>query len=195
MIKENLILNLAKKNKGIITTKEVSENNIARIYITKLVKENKLFKIDRGIYSTSITSINNYYKMQNKSKHIIFSHFTSLKIQGFYKNIDKEEHISVKQGYNAKKFNNYKVFYNNDKNYKKGMMTYKYEGHTIKIYDIERCVCDIIKDRNRFDESNYNKFINYYFNLDNLNYKKLLEYSKILRVSKLVHHYLSLFKA
>ena len=195
MIKENQILSIALNNKGIVTTKEVSENNIPRIYLTKLVKSNKLFKIDRGIYSTSLTNIHNYFKIQNKSKCVIFSHFTSLKIQGFYKNIDKEEHISVKQGYNAKKFSNYKVFYNNKKSYKQGIITYNYEGHNIKIYDIERCVCDIIKDRNRFEESKYNKFINYYFNLENLNYKKLLEYSKMFRISKLVHHYLALFKA
>lgn len=195
MIKENEILRLAKENNGIITTKIITENNIPRIYLTKLVKDNKLFRIDRGIYSTTKTTVTPYYAIQNKSKKIIYSHFTSLYLQGIYKNIDKQEQISVRQGYNAKKFKNYKVFYNSPSNYKKGLITYMYNGQKLKIYDLERSVCDIIKDRNRFDESMYNKFINYYFNKIDLNYKKLLEYSKALRISKLVHHYLSLFKA
>lgn len=195
MIKENQILKLAKKNKGIVTTKMVTENNIPRMYITKLIKENKLYRIDRGIYSTSTKQVSKYYSMQNKSKKIIFSHFTSLEIQGFYKNIDEKEQLSVMQSYNAKKFNNYKVFYNNKSTYKYGLIEYEYQGEKIKVYDIERSVCDIIKDRYRFDESKYNKFINFYFNKASINYKKLLEYSTKLKINKIVHHYLSLFKA
>lgn len=195
MLQENKILQLANKNNGIVTTKQVTENKIARIYLTKLIKENKLYRIDRGIYSISKINIEPYYSLQNKSSKIIFSHFTSLKIQGFYKNIDKREQLSVEQGYNAKKFTNFKVFYNSKSNYLLGVTRYKYNNHYLKIYDLERTICDIIKDRNRFEQMEYHKFINYYFNRNDLNYKKLLEYSKALRISKLVHHYLSLFKA
>ena len=159
MIQENKILSIAKNNKGIITTKEVSDNNIARIYLTKLIKEKKLFRIERGIYSTSKTNIDIYYSMQNKSSKIIFSHFTSLKIQGFYKNIEKEDQLSVPQGYNAKKFDKYKVFYNSKSCYLKGVTRFMYNNHYIKVYDIERSVCDIIKDRNRFSELEYNNFL------------------------------------
>lgn len=195
MIKENQILELARKNKGIVTTKEITENNIPRIYITKLINDNKLYRIDRGIYSTTKREVNNYYSMQVKSKKIIFSHFTALEIQKFYKNTDHKMHISVMQSYNAKKFSNCKVFYNNKRNYKLGLINYEYNNQIIRIYDIERSVCDIIKDRNRFDELEYHRFINYYFNIEHLNYKKLLEYSTVLKISNLVHHYLALFKA
>lgn len=195
MKNENEILKIANKNKGIVTTKQVTSNNIARIYLTKLIKEKRLYRIDRGIYSTSDIKVNQYYAMQNKSKKIIFSHFTSLYLQNFYKNIDSQDQLSVPQSYNAKKFTDFKVFYNSKTSYQKGIKEYCYNNHYIKLYDIERSVCDIIKDRHRFSELEYNKFINYYFNRNDLNYKKLLEYSKVLRISKLVHHYLSLFKA
>lgn len=195
MIKEKQILELAKINNGIVTTKDVTKNNIPRIYLTKLIKDKKLFRIDRGIYSTNKINVDPLYSMQTKSKKIIFSHFTSLNIQGFHKNIDSEEQISVPQSYNAKKFINLKVFYNNKKTFNEGLIEYEYKGQKLKIYDIERSVCDIIKDRHRFNEDKYNKFINYYFNLEHLNYNKLFKYSSSLKVSKLVHHYLSLFKA
>ena len=68
-------------------------------------------------------------------------------------------------------------------------------NNKIIVYDIERSICDIIKDENRFDKREYNKLINYYFNKDDINYTKLLEYSKLLKVSKKVQQYLSLFKA
>ena len=162
MIKEKEILNLAKNNNNIVTTKMVTENNIPRIYLTKLVKENKLYRVERGIYSTIKLNVDPYFQLQNNSKKIIFSHFTSLKIQGFYKNIDKVTHISVPQGYNAKKHKNNKVFYNSLKSYKAGLIKYKYNGNILKIYDLERTVCDIIKDHSRFEEIEYNKFITHF---------------------------------
>ena len=195
MIKENQILELAKNNKRIVTTRLIDENNIPRIYLTKLVKEKKLFRIDRGVYSTAKKQIDPYYAMQVHSHKIIFSHFTSLNIQGFYKNIDKYDQLSVPQGYNAKKFDDFKVFYDNEEHFGMGLIEYKYKGNIIKIYDIERAVCDIIRDRHRFDEIEYYKFINYYFSQEKLNYKKLLEYSTSLKINDLVHHYLAILKA
>lgn len=195
MIKESQILKLAKSNNGIVTTREVVDNNIPRIYLTKLINEKKLYRIDRGIYSLYNAPTNKYYSIQVKSQKIIFSHFTSLNIQGFYKNIDKEDQICVPQSYNAKKFSEYKVFYNNKRNYKLGLIEYIYNGQKIKLYDIERCVCDIIKDKNRFDELEYYRFINHYFSIEHLNYKKLLEYSTVLKINDLVHHYLAILKA
>jgi len=195
MTKEIQILQLANSNKGIVTTKMVVDANIAKIYLTKLVKERKLFRTDRGVYSISNNKVDEYYTMQVQSKVIVFSHFTALEIQGFYKNIDKKTQITVPQGYNASKFNDEKVFYDNKKNYNKGLIEVEYKGNILKLYDIERSVCDIIKNRHRFDELEYYKFINFYFNIEHLNYKKLLEYSTILKISELVHHYLAILKA
>lgn len=195
MTKEYQILQLAANNNGFVTAKQVTENKIARIYLNKLINQNKLYRVSRGIYSLNKINIDPLYAMQHRTKKVVFSHFTSLNIQGFYKNIEKKVHISVPQSYNAKNYKSYKVFYNSKSSYENGIIEYKYNGYILKIYDIERSVCDIIRDRTRFDESEYNKFINFYFNRLDLNYKKLLEYSKALRISKLVHHYLSLFKA
>ena len=68
-------------------------------------------------------------------------------------------------------------------------------GNKIIVYNLERSICDIVKEQNRFDSREYNKLINYYFNLHDINYPKLLEYSKLLRISKKIQNYLSLFKA
>lgn len=193
---ENMILNVAKENDGIITSKKVDELKIPRFYLAKLLKENKIIKIDRGIYSTGQESINEYYNLQLKSKFVIFSHFTALKMLGFYKYEDLNDQIIVPQGYNASRLNNFKVFYDNDKIYLEGVVEVVNEdNHKIKVYDLERSICDIIKNKNRFKIDQVNKLINYYFTKESLNYQKLLYYSKLLKVSTQVQYYLSLFKA
>jgi hypothetical protein len=87
------------------------------------------------------------------------------------------------------------IFYNSSNNYGIGVTKTKVNDGYIRFYELERSICDIIKNENRFDKREYNKLINHYFNQDNINYPKLLEYSKLLNVSKKVQNYLSLFKA
>ena len=45
---EIIILNLFKN--GYLITKDVTNNNISRTYLTKLVKENKIERVSHGIY-------------------------------------------------------------------------------------------------------------------------------------------------
>ena len=87
------------------------------------------------------------------------------------------------------------IFYNNDTNYSVGTVFINMGNEKIVAYNLERSICDIIKDQNRFDKRLYNKVINHYFTQETINYQKLLEYSKLLKISKKVQEYLSLFKA
>jgi hypothetical protein len=103
--------------------------------------------------------------------------------------------ISVPQGYNASRYQNHAIFYNSASNYNVGVVKIARNDGFIRVYELERTVCDIIKNENRFDHREYNKFINNYFNRDSINYQKLLEYSRLLKVSRKVQNYLSLFKA
>jgi len=48
----NKIMKLANENNGIITSQMLKDREIPSIYLTRMVKEGKLQKVDRGIYST-----------------------------------------------------------------------------------------------------------------------------------------------
>ena len=55
-------------------------------------------------------------------------------------------------------------------------------GNPIKIYNAERCICDILKSKNNIDIELYNKIIKNYFKQKNRNLEKLEEYSKIFNI-------------
>lgn len=195
MKKEDYLYEIIK-NDGKITSKKVTELGYHRIYLTFLLKQNRIYKIGRGVYSINKEySINPLYEFQKNNKQIIYSCFTALNLLGFLKKAPKMVEISVPQGYNASRYQNCIIFYNSSVNYNIGITKIKTNDGYIKVYELERSICDIIKNENRFDHREYNKLINYYFNKDDINYHKLLEYSKLLKVSHKVQNYLSLFKA
>lgn len=55
-------------------------------------------------------------------------------------------------------------------------------GNPIIIYNQERCIWDIIKNKNSVDAELYNKIIKNYFKQKNKNLERLEEYSKIFNV-------------
>ena len=160
MNKKELLYELIKKEKT-ITSKTVSSLGYERIYLTMLEKEGKIHKIARGVYSIDENEgIDPLYEFQKNNTKIIYSCFSALNLLKFYSYTPKSNQISVPQGYNASRYQNVEVFYNNNNNYGIGTTFVNLNGHKLVVYNLERSICDIIKEQNRFDPSIYNKLIN-----------------------------------
>ena len=50
MNKEEQILKLIEDNNGVITTKEIVDSNINRIFLTRLVNKGELERVKNGVY-------------------------------------------------------------------------------------------------------------------------------------------------
>ena len=61
-------------------------------------------------------------------------------------------------------------------------------SNPIKIYNAERCICDILKNPESVDLEVYNKIINNYFKRRDKNLSLLEEYSKIFNVHEKFEH-------
>ena len=55
---------------------------------------------------------------------------------------------------------------------------------TVKCYDLERTICDIIKDKNRMDKEVYSKALKEYARRKDKDILKLLKYAKKLAIEK-----------
>ena len=64
------------------------------------------------------------------------------------------------------------------------------DGTSVKVYDIERTIIDIIKDRNKNDTQILNTAIKEYMKLNNKNMVNLAKYAKIFNVEKLLKQYM-----
>ncbi|MFI3326572.1 MAG: hypothetical protein R3Y35_10430 [Clostridia bacterium] len=60
------------------------------------------------------------------------------------------------------------------------------DGEPVRIYDIDRTICDILRNMNKMDKEIFNKAIQRYVNDEQKNIPNLMKYAKILRVQKKV---------
>ena len=180
---ENKILKLFKN--GYLTTKDVTDNNIPRTYLTKLIKEGKIERVSRGVYIKKNILVDEFVILQSKSKYAIYSNTTALYLHGLSNRIPIKYDITVKSGYKGslQKEKNVNLFYTKKELLELGVTNYKLDsGNIIRVYDLDKTICDIIKNKKKIDAEIFNRAIREYFYSKNKNTLKLYEYAKKMNI-------------
>ena len=180
---ENKILKLFKN--GYLTTKDVTDNNIPRFYLTKLMKESKIERVSRGVYIKKNELVDEFVVLQSKSKNAIYSNTTALYLHGFSNRIPIKYDITINSGYNGslQKEKNVNLFYTKRELLELGVINYKLDsGNIIRVYDLDKTICDIIKNKKKIDAEIFNKAIKEYFYSKKKNTLKLYEYAKKMSI-------------
>ena len=187
------ILKLTNKNNGYITTKEVVENGINKTFLTNMVRNGKLIRISKGYYGLPDYIEDEYYKIASKSKNARFSLATALYLHNLSDRIPLVYNITLPYGYSGilQKEKNVVITSVKREILDLGMieMTSPF-GMKIKVYDVERTICDIIKNKNKMDAEIFSKALKEYAKSKNKNLSKLTKYAKSLNIEKKVSEYM-----
>ena len=194
---KNKIENLyeeARKSGGVISTSRIEDSGIGRYEIKSLVEHNILSKEGKGIYSLVSEAPEDYVVIQQRSNKIVFSYSTALFFHNLIDRAPINIEITIPQGYNAsrikKTYPNLKVHY-----VKKELLYIGIEslttplGSNITVYNKERCICDLIKDKNHIDKQIYIDAIKAYFSHIQ-NEHELIKISKLIGVEDEIRNYL-----
>ena len=71
-----------------------------------------------------------------------------------------------------------------------GVMEKVIDGFKVKVYDVERCVCDAVKFRNKVGIDVCSEIIDNYLSRPGRNISKLMDYARQLRVGNILENYL-----
>lgn len=179
------ILNYAKENNGYITTKEAESLDINSTFLSNLVNGNKLERVGTGIYKLPEYPIDNFYILSKSSKKMCYSHSTALYLHNMSDRIPLVYDITVPYNYSGNLLNNENVSLRYVKNdvFELGMIDIKTINNlAVKCYDLERTLCDIIKDKNLMDKEIYSKSLKEYARNKNKDILKLVKYAKKLDI-------------
>lgn len=185
MNNETKIQQFLDNNHGYISTSEFLNLNISKPMIKRYIDKGLIRKVSHGLYIDSKLLVDEEYVLQRRYPKVIFSYKTSLSLLGFINELPKQLEITI----NSRKrvLGNYKVHYVSDKYYDIGIIEIKNMfGNPIKVYNTERCICDILKS-NDFDLELQNSILRDYFKSKDKDIDKLLEYSKIFNIYEKVN--------
>ena len=183
---EKHLIDLINKNDGIITTKQAREAGISNIYLSNLVKKGRIERIRNGVYLDVNRFGDEYYLFQAKFPKAIFSHNTALYFNNLTERTPNMIDVTVYRGYNAHTFpKNVKVHYITKLNHELGVeKIVTPQGKEVVSYNVERTICDIIKNNTSIDNYTRNKSIKDYIKSGKMDEKRLLNYAAQLKCLK-----------
>lgn len=185
MTKTQLLDELIKKNHGYLLTSLTEKHRISRTYMMSYVKEHGMEKVAQGIYVTDDVWPDELFILQAKSPSVIFSGETALYLHGLIDREYTEISITVPVGYNATRLKsvNVRVKYVPKEIHNLGVCEVpSSSGNMVKVYDQERCICELIKDRKNIEVQNFQTAVKNYMASKEKNLSRLMKHAEKLKI-------------
>lgn len=181
MKNEKKLKEFLNNNNGYITTKEILSLGISKPLISKYINLGLIRKVSHGLYIDNNLLEDSYFILQKRYPGAIFSYNTALFVLNLTNRIPNEIDITIINGKRVR--GNYNVHYISEKYYNIGLIeAMSPANNKIKIYNAERCICDLYRDDDELDLELRNRILDYYFHSKDKNLDLLLEYAKIFNV-------------
>lgn len=183
---------LGNSKDGVITAKDVTESGMHRSVLQKLVEAGELYRYGRGIYLRSGEWEDEFYLLQCKYGRGIYSHDTALYLLGYSDRTPSKYTMTFLKGYNAPSIKQENIIVKRvvPDNYSFGVIDIKSPcGSLIKVYDIERTLCDIVRGSGS-DIQVINRAMKQYAVSKEKDIHKLMKYAEQLRVGPKILHYM-----
>lgn len=184
---------IADNNGGIIETKTAGLHGISRSMLSKLCKENKIYRIVNGQYIFPDEMQDELLSISMRSSQIIFSHETALYLNGISDRTPFEHTITAPTGCIPSRAikAECKVYYIKPDLFELGKtMLITPAGNQVATYDLERTICDIVRSRNKIGSETFFTALKMYVGSNKKDLNRLNFYAKELRVANIVRKYL-----
>lgn len=158
------------------THSEIKEKYKSTYQIRKALEKEEIYKIEKGIYS-DIPEVNYLTIITKKYPYAVISGYTAYYYHNLTDIIPKKMVLCTKRNATKIHDNRIKQIRMQDKLYELGITTIEYDGTTIKIYDKERLLIDLARNKNQIAYDLYKEIVTSYREIvDLINMKKIEEY-------------------
>lgn len=193
------INSVIESGNGYLIVANAIERGISKSAIADYLKKNNLEKAARGIYVTEDTWLDDLYVIQLKNKEVIFSGETALYLHELMEREPIDTTVTVRRSYNAAHLRSFAQTHNfgdvqvhtvSDELFDLGVCDVEtHYGNTVHAYDMDRTICEIIKQKDKIDIQIFVYAVKEYFKSPNKNIPNLTKYAEALKVEEAVRTY------
>lgn len=179
------IIEYLKENQGIVTALWCKNQGIPHTYLTRMEKEGLITRIARGIYINESGDYDEYYFFQIANSKCIYSYVSALYLQEKTDIIPQNIEVTVYKGYNTHRIpDDVVVHYVSKDIYELGKVEVNTMfGNKVYAYNIERTVCDIIKNRKKVESELFSKTIQGYIKSKDKDMNTLFKYAEKMGIT------------
>ena len=178
---------LIEQNNGILSAKEARDKGIQSWYLAKMTRAGELERVGRGIYyDPTFESYDEQYFFQLLNQVCIYSYQSALYLHQLTDRLPFIDEVTVYQGYNAWRIKDQvSVHWVSKKHYPIGVTEVKTPmGNPVRVYNKERTLCDILRDRKKQDPEIFSKAFHLYLRQEDKDIWKLRDFAMIFGVEE-----------
>jgi len=196
-ITRDRILAIFHEQSGYARTKDVKDHGIHHIHLKELQEDGTIIKIKNGLYCLADHSDYSRYSSLKEAQLFIPNGViclgTALSYYGLTTWDPPEIHIAIPKSRNVElpDYPPIRIYYFSGIFYTKGIVNETFDsGDTIKIYDREKTICDIIRYRNQIGIDIMKEALREYVNGNDRDLNTLNSYAKDLKIGSILVRYL-----
>lgn len=183
------------RDDGFLYTKDVTDAGFRREQLKRMMAYGLLIQEARGIYSFTDEWTDEFVLLQIRCKKGIFSYGTALYFHGMSDRFPTSISMTIPKTYNAyylqSELTNTEFHRVKPEWWNIGITEMPSpQGGTIRVYDKERCICDIIRNRKCTDPQIFIQALKEYFSSKNRNTLHLIEYATQFNIREKVQMYM-----
>ena len=152
--------------------------------IQNLLKSEKIFKVQEGIYSTS-----NYTSMQEvislKYPNAIFTMDSAFYVHGLTDEVPDLYYLATRREASRIKDERICQSFMKDNIFELGKTEIEFQGDKIKVYNQERMLIELIRNKNKIPFDYYKEIIRNYRNrVNEMDFRKVSEYAEHFKMNQ-----------
>lgn len=189
------LLDIASQNNGYVTAAQANTANIPRRKLTEAVAKGDLIQLDRGIYALPDVWEDPYLIAQHRFSRGIFSDDTALFLHGMTDRAPFSLTLTFPRSYNTKRVREAGIVCRTcaDNVLDLGLVELATPyGNTVRVYDLERTLCDIVRGQRTVDAQIVIPAMQTYVHRKDRDSAKLVRYAKLLGVETKMLTYLEI---
>ena len=178
---------------GVLEVSNIDELNVSKDNFYKFVKENNYEKVGPGMYASKDDIVDELLVLHKRCPKGVISHDEALYYYGLIDREPLSHTITVYSGFNASRLikSGYTVYYVSKDFLNVGKVNVIDNfGNEIPMYDLERTIIDLIRNRSKFEIQDFTTALKTYAKRPDKNLSKLYEYAKAFRVDKTLRTYM-----
>lgn len=181
-----------REKNGICRYSDLINCGLNQRQINKLMHNGIIEKVGRGIYNHKNYLVDMLLVYQMDNSKLIYSLETAAYLHSLTDRFPRIYSVTTESGYHLRKTSDLKVNYVKSSLFSLGVVSHKDElGNFVKVYDMERTICDFIKNKDKIEQQVYIEVIQNYFKRK-VNLNKLSRYAKQLGITEKVFDIVSL---